>query len=131
MKIFNFKKQKIGKNYIKSASAYKMLARKSNIDSLDFSLDALYEHYYYGTYGADQYKQKYNKEEPDRRTNGYAYGEFMFDLTLKAIQEDLSDGHVCKIEFIYDYSIPWLLRHKIKEYKHSTELFIWRDCIIK
>jgi hypothetical protein len=110
VKIFNRKKYEIGKKYVKSASAFKKLAERSGMKGLDFSLEAMYEHYYHSTYGQCSYKERYGKEEPDRSTNAYAYGEFVFNLTTAMIQEDLQRGDVCRAEFMYDYALPFLLR---------------------
>lgn len=125
MKVFNYRNHNIGKKYVTSASAYKMLTRKTGQTGLNFSPAALYENYYYGTHGKKAYKDLYGREEPDRKSNGYAYGEFLYDLTLAAISEDLKDGYLCKAEFIFDYGIPAKLRAAIKDMRVDYKLFAW------
>lgn len=88
----------------------KKLAERSGMSGLDFSSVAMYEHYYYSSYGHRAYRDEYGREEPDRSINAYAYGEFIFNLTTAMLQEDLVRGDVCRAEFIYDYSLPFLLR---------------------
>jgi hypothetical protein len=114
MKIFKYRTHDIGKNYVKSASAFKKLAERSDMYNLDYSINALHEHYYHSTYGQRSYKEKYGKEEPDRKTNAYAYGEFVFNLTTDMIKEDLQRGDMCRAEIMFDYSLPFLLRDFVK-----------------
>lgn len=70
-----------------AASAY----RKCSDKRLDFSEKSLFEQYSYETYG---------KIKPNINKNGYTYGKFSLDITLKDIKREYYSGLFTKNELM-------------------------------
>jgi len=124
MKVFKYKEFGVNPKYIPSASAYKMLAQKSGISSLDFSIESLLQQYEYETFGKRFFHSKYGEYHPDSKVNGYTYGKHLYDITLATISEDILAGNFCKVEYLQDYSLPAILRKSIASLP-CVEFFGW------
>lgn len=120
MRIFRHRKHRVSKNYPLSAWAYRKFALNSGIPGLKFTAYELEEQYYFETYGKVKYKERYGKDCPDIRENGYTYGKSLFDITMTAIYQDLVDGIFCKYEYLTDYSLPVIIRKNIKRANAGT-----------
>jgi len=115
MKLFDYKKYRISKNFLIAASAYRRSVREHHgFTHFDFSIDALKSQYDRETFGGSK---------PDPKINGYTYGKSIFDITMAAVEEDLATGLFCKYELLQGAGA---LKRKLISNMMAGDCFGWR-----
>lgn len=91
MKLFHKRTVGVSKKYAVKAALFRRLASNmGDKHSPAFSRENLIAHYQYESLGGT---------EPDKKTNGYAAGKFMFDITVSNIIESIKAGEFLACEF--------------------------------
>jgi hypothetical protein len=86
-----FKIHGLSKRYALRADMYRRVARRNGYGPESFSEDHLRELHA---------KESRGIGEIDKQTNGFAYGKWLVDLSVKSWIEDISQGNAAKIEFL-------------------------------
>jgi hypothetical protein len=113
-----FKLKGLSKKYALRAAMYRRSARlQGSIGLLDYSEQALRELHLWESTGVGGV---------DKGRNGYAYGKWLVDITVKAWVEDIQAGDACKAEFL---TTALQRLHNTSKLQHviTGELFAWRS----
>lgn len=82
----------ISKRYAAKAAMYRRYAKsQGGLGALRFTQVELLELFNYESHGIGSV---------DKKTNGFAYGKWVRDLTVSMMIEDIRNGDMCKIEFL-------------------------------
>lgn len=89
------------------ADIYKLFIDKEDLNNLSLDDQALNEMYEFESRG---------KKLINWRTNGYAVGKHIMDITIAMWEEDIRLGYITKYDFYSDPSLPsWFLDKVIKD----------------
>jgi hypothetical protein len=116
MKIFTLKG--LSKQYALRAALYRRTARAQGpATKWDFSETALRDLHLWESTG---------RGGADKASNGYAYGKWAVDITVKAWVEDIQAGDACKAEYL---STALQRVHNSAKLRNIVvgELFAWRS----
>lgn len=90
-----FKHPRITKRFALRAAAYRRSAKANGQQKMSFTIEDLDELFLFESCGV-----RNRSFDEMKRTNGFAYGKWVRDLSVAMMLDDISRGDFCKAEFL-------------------------------